>query len=284
MTTPQPKPAESNQEPSAEPADALQNALPIVVEHLSFSYNGALVLQDIDFVLRRGVSLGLIGPNGGGKTTLLKLILGQLKPSSGTIRVFGRPPAKLGKLRAKIGYVPQKALFDPAFPATALDVVLMGSYFEAGLFSRVGSERRSRALALMTRLGVAALANEQIGKLSYGQQQRVFIARGLMSSPELLILDEPTTGIDTEGQNRFFRQLDELKHDLNLTVLMVSHNIARLADHVDEIACLYRTIHWHDRSELVNQQVLEKVYACELDAFFQRHRQHITEFHTQQKK
>lgn len=268
-------------EPSEVSAGRLPDEAPIVARALSFSYSQALAptLQDIDFELQRGVFLALIGPNGGGKTTFLRILLGELEPTSGSVRVFGRPPADLGKLRAKIGYVPQKAHFDLSFPASALDVILMGSYFETGLLRRVSGAKKKRARELMSRFGIAELASEQIGKLSYGQQQRAFIARALMPAPELLILDEPTVGIDTDGQALFYDKVAGLNRDFGMTIVIVSHDIAQIAEHVDEIACLYRTMHWHSRSELINEEVLERVHACELDAYLKEHLRHIDEFH-----
>ena len=155
----------------------------------------------------------------------------------------------------------------------------MGAYFEVGLFRRVPKEKRDLALSLMQRLGVEDLAEKQIGKLSVGQQQRALIARAMMSSPELLLLDEPTVGIDTEGRNRFYEQMAGLKRDFGITVLIVSHDIAQLTEHVDEVACLARTMHWHSRSELMDEKTLNKVYACELDAYLTEHLRHIDEFH-----
>ncbi|HUT04669.1 MAG TPA: metal ABC transporter ATP-binding protein [bacterium] len=257
----------------------------IQVRDMSFSYAAELepTLYGITFEQKRGVFLALIGPNGGGKTTFLKLLLGELVPNSGSVLVFGRPAPKLGRLRAKIGYVPQKAHFDPSFPASALDVVLMGSYFETGLLRRVSKSKKERAQKLMARFGIASLARKQIGKLSYGQQQRTFIARALMPSPELLILDEPTVGIDTDGLALFYEQVSQLNRDLGMAIVIVSHDIAQVADHVDEITCLFHTMHWHSKSELVNEKVLEAAGVCELDAYLKEHLRHINEFHREKK-
>ena len=255
--------------------------LAIQVTGVSFSYSPGLepTLHDIDFELATGVFLALIGPNGGGKTTFLRILLGELEPTTGSVKVFGRAPRELGSLRAKIGYVPQKAHFDLSFPASALDVVLMGAYFETGLIRRVSSAKKRRAEELMARFGIAELATEQIGKLSYGQQQRAFIARALMPSPELLILDEPTVGIDTDGQTLFYDKVATLNRDFGITIVMVSHDVAQVASHISEIACLFHTMHWHSKSELINEEVLEKAHICELDAYLKEHLRHIDEFH-----
>ncbi|MBN1592234.1 MAG: metal ABC transporter ATP-binding protein [Candidatus Coatesbacteria bacterium] len=254
---------------------------PIEVAGLSFAYPQALTptLLNIDFELSKGAFLALIGPNGGGKTTFIKILLGELEPTEGVVRVFGRVPSELNELRAKIGYVSQKAHFDQSFPASALDVILMGSYFETGLFKRISRAKKKRARELMERFGIADLENAQIGKLSYGQQQRAFIARALMPSPKLLILDEPTVGIDTDGQALFYEKIARLNHELGITIMIVSHDIAQIAEHVEEIACLYKTMHWHSKSELVNEEVLKKIRSCELDAYLKEHLRHIEEFH-----
>lgn len=266
---------------AGEVAEKQTDNLAIQVKSLSFSYSPGLepTLHDIDFELGTGVFLALIGPNGGGKTTFLKILLGELEPTAGSVKVFGRAPRELGSLRAKIGYVPQKAHFDLSFPASALDVVLMGAYFETGLVRRVSRAKKRRAEELMERFGIAELAKEQIGKLSYGQQQRAFIARALMPSPELLILDEPTIGIDTDGQTLFYDKVAMLNRDLGITIIMVSHDVQKIASHINEIACLFHTMHWHSKSELINEEVLEKARMCELDVYLKEHLRHIDEFH-----
>lgn len=274
-------PTQNAQDATGHGAQKASEDAVVRTEKLCFSFSPGQkeILTDIDFELRRGVFLGLIGPNGGGKTTFLRLLLGEVLPTSGSVSIFGKAPDALGPLRAKIGYVPQKAHFDLSFPASAYDVVLMGSYFETGLFHRVPRSKKALASDLMARFGIADLAKAPIGELSYGQQQRVFIARALMSSPELLILDEPTTGVDTEGQTLFYKQVASLNREFKMTVLIVSHDIAQIADYVGELACLFRTMHWHTRSELINEEVINKVYSCELEAYLKEHLKHIEEFH-----
>jgi len=261
---------------------APHTTLPRVIElrGVNFSYSDTqAVLQNLDFAVREGEFLGLIGPNGGGKTTLLKLILGLLEPQSGEVRVLGRDPRTLGRERRLLGYVPQDTSVRKNFPASVLDVILMGTYASLGLLRWPGKAERDRAREAINHVGLEGLEDRPASHLSGGQQQRVAIARALVAQPRLLLLDEPTSGLDTGGQSKLFALLEELRKHYNLTVVMVSHDVTALAHYADELACLNRSLHWHDRSELISEAVLRTVYACELDAFFIQHRQHLQEFH-----
>ncbi len=245
------------------------------MKHLTFRRGEQLILDDITFCIDQGVFLGIIGPNGGGKTTLLKLILGLLPVQEGRVEVFGHPPKEA---RRVIGYVPQKHEIDRNFPVTAADVVMMGASAGAGLFRRVPAEVKGRARELLERVGVGDLADRPIGRMSGGQQQRTFIARALIAEPRLLVLDEPTTGLDSGGQQHLLHLIKGLKDDLGLTVVMVSHDVGQLAHYADQMACLNRRLHWHDRSALLTEAVLHGVYApaCEMDAYKERVREIAT--------
>ncbi|MCX7626352.1 MAG: ABC transporter ATP-binding protein [Candidatus Sumerlaeaceae bacterium] len=245
----------------------------VCAKHLAFQRNGTPVLYDITFCLDEGVFLGVIGPNGGGKTTLLELIVGLLPVTSGHLEVFKTPPAELGAKRSLIGYVPQRHRIDPNFPVTALDVVLMGAARLAGLGRRYPAEVKRRAHELLERVGVGELTNRPIGQMSGGQQQRVFLARALITAPRLLILDEPTSGVDSMGQQQFLHLVRTLRDELGLTVIMVSHDVAQLSYYADQIACLNRTLHWHDKASLLTERVVRDVYKCELDAYVERVRE-----------
>jgi zinc transport system ATP-binding protein len=252
----------------------------IEVRGVSFAYSGGPpVLDALDLTVTDGEFVGLIGPNGGGKTTLLKLILGMLRPQRGAVTVLGRPAASLGRDRRLLGYVPQDTLVSEQFPATVMDVVLMGTYASLGLFRHPGSKERDAARLAIREVGLEGLEEWRAGNLSGGQQQRLAIARAMVAQPRLLLLDEPTSGLDTGGQAQLFGLLDRLRRQYSLTVIMVSHDVTALAYYASELACLNRTLHWHDRSELISEAVLSKVYACELDAFLIRHRQHLADFH-----
>jgi zinc transport system ATP-binding protein len=255
------------------------NAMAISVEHVWFSYNDRAVLEDVTFDVESGTSYALIGPNGGGKTTLLKLTIGLLPLMRGSIRVFGLSPEQVRKTPGIIGYVPQHIIIDWNFPATVEDVVLMGAYGTLGLFRRVGPGLRQRAAELLELIDMKDYARQPIGKLSGGQQQRVFIARALIAQPQLLILDEPTAGLDSGGQHQFYTFIHNLKEQMHLTTLMVSHDMGQLLKFAEQIICLNRRVHFHDRSELINEEILEETYGCELDLYLKEHKQHLTDYH-----
>ena len=209
---------------------------------LSFSYAGQEVLSAINFTVHSGDFVAIIGPNGGGKTTLVKLILGLLKPSGGTLRVNGKTPGKGG---AVIGYVPQQIKHNDNFPASALDVVLMGRHSpnKRWAFFR-GGDDRTAALQALEKMGMEKYAEKKITDLSGGQRQRVLIARALVTEPDLLVLDEPTASIDTKGQTVFFNLLKTLNKDL--TILVVSHDLLVVSSYAKSIACVNKRLHYHD--------------------------------------
>ena len=255
--------------------------MPVIqFKDVSFAYSpGSPVLDHVNFEVRDGEFLGLIGPNGGGKTTLLKLVLGLLKPQSGEVLVLGRPAHTLGRDRHLLGYVPQDVLMPKQFPATVFDVALMGTYATLGLFKSPGKAEHDAAYEALEHVGLKGFEDRPASNLSGGQQQRLSIARALVARPKLLLLDEPTSGLDTGGQSQLFAMLKELRALYELTVVMVSHDVTALAHYANQLACLNRSLHWHDRSELISEAVLRNVYACELDAFFIQHREHLRDFH-----
>jgi zinc transport system ATP-binding protein len=218
-----------------------------------------IVLEDINLDLDSSDFLGLIGPNGGGKSTLLKAILGLIKPNRGSIKVFGQDPVSA---RKNVGYMPQKTIFDKGFPLTAQDVVLMGRYSRAGLMKRYQSEDRQAALQALQAVGMRDRAEKQIGLLSGGEQQRVFVARSLVGEPRLLLLDEPTTGIDAAQQSEFYELLSRLSQ--NMAIILVSHDLTAVSKYVNKIACLNQRLYYHGTKELTNEDI-EKAYGCPVD-------------------
>jgi zinc transport system ATP-binding protein len=219
------------------------------------------VLENIDLQLDAGDFLGIIGPNGGGKSTLLKAMLGLIKPDRGEIAVFGLPPAAA---RSHMGYVPQKTVFDRSFPVKVQDVVLMGRYSRKGLLHRYGRQDRQAAFRALADVGMADRAGRQIGALSGGEQQRVFVARSLVSDPELLLLDEPTAGIDSAQQTDFYDLLCHLNRDLGIAIVLVSHDVTAVSSYVSKIACLNQRLYYHGSVELSNEDI-EKAYGCPVE-------------------
>jgi zinc transport system ATP-binding protein len=218
----------------------------VELEDVGFRYNEVRVLEAINLTIEPGDFLGIIGPNGSGKTTLLRIMLGLLEPERGTIRLFGHPPASFRQW-GRLGYVPQKATLDPALPATVDEVVATGLVPTLGLFGRIGAPQRNRIREVLGHVGMQAHATARIGALSTGQQQRVLIARALVSNPELLILDEPTGGVDPEAQTSFYALLHHLNRERDVTLILVSHDIGVVAKEVTKLACLNRRLIFHGR-------------------------------------
>jgi zinc transport system ATP-binding protein len=233
----------------------------VSIKGLWIEREGQPVLEDINLEIDEGDFLGLIGPNGGGKTTLIKTMLGLIKPDRGEIRIFGVSPAMA---RRYVGYVPQKTLFDPNFPVTARDVVLMGMYSKIGIFRRYRSDDREAALKALAAVNMRELAEREIGALSGGQQQRVFVARALVSQPRLLLLDEPTAGVDAAQQTEFYELLGRLNREVGIAIVLVSHDLTAVSRHVNKIACLNQRLYYHGSKELATEDI-EKAYGCPVE-------------------
>jgi zinc transport system ATP-binding protein len=234
----------------------------VEMEHVTVSYGANVALQNVTMRVARGEFVGVVGPNGSGKTTLLRVILGLVQPQQGQVRVLGAPLGDLRHVRGKLGYVPQVSSIDMRFPVHVRDVVLMGRYGQIGLFHRPSATDRAAAQLAMQRVGIEKLADRQIGQLSGGQRQRVFVARALAVEPELLLLDEPTTGVDPATTGSFYDLLNQL-HTEGMTILMVSHDIAVVSQYVDQVACLNRRLVVHGRpEEVLTEDVIEGCYGC----------------------
>ncbi len=240
----------------------------IKIENLTVALSGKEILSGVNLVLQEGKFLGIVGPNGGGKTTLLKVILSLVKHVAGNVRVFGKPPLQAVR-EGVFGYLPQHMNVDSDFPATAIDVVLMGLY---GKFRRVSGDGRKKAEEMLTTMGMSSFAGHSFGKLSGGQQQRVSIARALVSDPRLLILDEPSTGIDAVGQEDFYHLLKGLQKRFGLSIVMVSHDIGVITSYVDEIACLNKTLHYQGSPlGALNEDVLRELYGKSMEVIMHSH-------------
>ncbi len=218
----------------------------IYIKDLWFAYNAQPVLQGVDLEVRNGDFLALIGPNGGGKTTLIKIMLGLLAQQKGLVRILNLPPAAACP---QIGYVPQNVGSNISFPITVMDVVLMGRLRAAGSWwTRYQRQDRAAARSILEQLDVWQYRHRRIGELSGGQRQRVFIARALFSNPGLLLMDEPTANVDAEGQNVIFNLLRQLNR--HITIVVVSHDVMILSRNVTRVACVNRQIHLHPLSAL----------------------------------
>jgi len=241
------------------------------VEHVCFDYGSERVLDQVTLQIRRGDFLGMIGPNGSGKTTLLRILLGLLRPSCGHVSLFGADVHHFNAWHL-VGYVPQKAAFEARFPASVLEVVISGRSARVGLGRRFGRDDREAATQALEIVGMSSFRDRLVGRLSSGQQQRVFIARALVHEPELLLLDEPTVGVDVDVQEQFYGLLRHLNGDLGTTLVMVSHDIGVVAREVTQLACLNRTLVFHgDPEEAMRSGALEQLYRPESLVVAHRH-------------
>ncbi len=228
----------------------------IEIIDLWFSFNSLPVLKEVNLTVHRGDFIALLGPNGGGKTTLLKLMLGLLRPDRGSIKVFNEPA---GKSTHRIGYMPQHLHFNQSFPISVLDVVLMGKLRPGKGWSRYSHKDKLAAQKAMEQMEMWEFRNRRVGELSGGQQQRVFIARALVDEPEVLFLDEPTASVDTKHQTDLFDILKELNK--TVTIIVVSHDVGIVSSHVKSVACVNQQVFHHDDSE-ITQEMVEMAYQC----------------------
>ena len=246
----------------------------VEIDHVSFVYpvrgfdeQSAPAIEDISFTIQQKTKLGVLGPNGGGKSTLIKLILGVLAPTKGQIRVFGQTPAKARSM-GLIGYLPQRIEADLDWPMDVRQVVGLG---RSSLIkpwkkpSQTDHQAIDRAIDLVE---MGQLASCPIGSLSGGQLQRVMIARAIAGNPKLLVLDEPTVGVDIAGQQRFGKLIETLHDELGLTVIVVSHDMRAVAAMANRIACLSRTLHFHDAPQGLTPAVLAQVFAHDVAGVF----------------
>jgi zinc transport system ATP-binding protein len=223
------------------------------MQSLSASYGTNIVLQDVEFSVMENDFIGVIGPNGGGKTTLLRVILGLLKPVSGNI-VFNTNLVQPNT----IGYLPQMSTGDVNYPVTVTDIVLSGLMMRKGIISRMTSSDKRKAAMVIGELGLTGMENATLNELSGGQMQRVFLGRAIIGDPRLLLLDEPGNFVDTTFENDFYEKLRELNK--RMAILMVSHDVGTISAHIKSFACVNRKLHYHPSHEITNDDLM--AYGC----------------------
>jgi zinc transport system ATP-binding protein len=238
---------------------AAQNKPIIEVRDLWFSYNGRPILSGVNFDVLKNDFIALIGPNGGGKTTLVKLILGLLTPQKGSVRVFGKPPNRSGH---SIGYVPQDVHINGSFPISVLDVVMMGRQGPGKRIFRYSRRDKEAARTALEMMEIWEHRSNRIGDLSGGQQQRALIARAMVSEPEILVLDEPTASIDAKGQTSLYALLKALNE--GIAIMVVTHDLMVVSQHIKSVVCVNRNVHYHDSGE-VTADMMEMAYACPVE-------------------
>ncbi len=230
----------------------MENNEVIKIENLSFAYNGSLILENVNLAIDRNDFASILGPNGGGKTTLLKIMLGLLRPNKGTIKILGLSPEQA---HSKIGYVPQSFQFDRQFPVRVNDVVLMGRLGRPGGLGPFKKSDKSAAIDALHEVGLSELVTRPFSELSGGQRQRVLVARALVTDPEILLLDEPAAGMDVAIQEEFYALLKMLTQ--RLTVVLVTHDIGFVSTFVNRVVCVNREVVVHPTSEITGEMIYQ---------------------------
>ncbi len=243
----------------------------IVARSVSFKYGNHTVLDNVSLHIHKGDYLGIVGPNGGGKTTLLKIILKLLKPTSGTVELFDTNIEDFNQWY-KIGHVPQKMYIDSLFPISVAEVIAMGLYGKKGLFRGLNKEDKEKVNQTLKIVDMVQNKNQLVGNLSGGQLQRVMIARALVADPEVIILDEPTSGIDVNAQEQFYILLRKLNREMQITLVLVSHDIDVVAHETTEVACINHHLVYHGSpKEFIKSDILEKLYGHDVKYIVHNH-------------
>jgi zinc transport system ATP-binding protein len=233
----------------------------IEVKNLNFSYNNTPVLENISFSVEPGDYVGILGPNGGGKTTLLKILVGLLKPQSGEIKILDQDIYS-NKNRNAIGYVPQRVAQDNvAFPATVYEIVESGLVTKNGLWSTISHVDKEAVKQALTVTNIFDLKDRLMSQLSGGQRQRVYLARSLASNPKILILDEPFVGVDPTSQKDFYSFLKKLNTEQGLTIMFVSHDIDTITEEIKSILCINRGLFCFGAKEIIHEEdMIARIY------------------------
>ncbi len=236
----------------------------IIINNVSFAYKQRNILEDVNLLIKKNEFASIVGPNGGGKTTLLKLVLGMIKPDKGQVRIFGKSP---DKVRRRIGYMPQYAHLDMDFPANVMDVVMMGRLSKTTLW--FSKKDRVEALSAIDEVGMADFIDTEFNELSGGQKQRILIARALCSRPDIMLLDEPTANVDHKTEENLFSILQNLNS--NMTILLVSHDLGFVSKYVKSVICVNRRVVIHPTT-LMNGTLIKDIYHSDLKMVRHDHR------------
>lgn len=245
----------------------------VSMENVSFSYEKTPILENVNLYVDKGDFVGIIGPNGSAKTTLIKLMIGLLKPSEGKIKLFGEAIDDF-KDYHKIGYVSQNVRnFNQMFPATVEEVVGAGVNARKSLISRIKGEDKDRIDEALKKVEMLDYKKQKVGNLSGGQKQRVFIARALINNPEILFMDEPLVGVDLDSQNKFYDLLDRLREEYNITIVMVSHDIGIISEKVNRLFCLSNgKVYDHDLTKDIDgAHILKDLFGENVKFLFHKH-------------
>jgi len=242
----------------------------IIIDVKNLTYKD--ILQDISFEISRGEYIAIIGPNGGGKSTLMKVILGLIKPDIADIKLFNTKQSSFNQYY-KIGYVPQRAsLVDDSFPITVEEVINLGLAYKSSLFSGSTKKNDAKIKSVMEKIEITDLKKRKISELSGGQRQRVMIARALISEPQMLILDEPNTGVDSNSQVKFYKLLKKLNKEDNITILFVTHDLGVIVDDVKKVLCINQTLlSCHAPCEVLKHEQMNKLYGVDTNTVCHHH-------------
>ncbi|MFB3892081.1 MAG: metal ABC transporter ATP-binding protein [Phycisphaerae bacterium] len=250
----------------------------LCMDDVSFRYaDGMEALHAVTLHVQEGSTLGIVGPNGAGKTTLLKILLGLLEGYQGTVAVAGMAPADARRRGGVVSWVPQQARMAWDFPVTVENVVRMGLVGKTGMFRMHSRADVQYVREIMGEMGIDSIADRPIGQVSGGQQQRAIIARALAPRPAVLMLDEPTVGVDQAGQEAFSALMRKIKDAFNVTLVIVSHDLRAVIHDCQRIACLNRTLHFHDAPEKLTPGLISEVFRCDLTGLF--HSEHVGHEH-----